>query len=82
MLNDVSDAEFQTQRLSNARGLHNIDDKEPEDKGNAIWLIFLLYGIGVLLPFNVIMSCLDYYADVVSIVCASADTSNVFNFSI
>ena len=68
MLNDVSDADFQTQRLSNAHGVKD-DNKIPEDKGNAVWLIFLLYGIGVLLPFNVIMSCLDYYAVVVSINC-------------
>ena len=67
MLNDVSDADFQTQRLSNAHGIKE-DNKIPEDKGNAVWLIFLLYGIGVLLPFNVIMSCLDYYAEVVSII--------------
>ena len=40
----------------------------PPDKGNAIYLTFLLYGIGVLLPFNVIMACLDYYAVVVSVV--------------
>ena len=70
MLNDVSDADFQTQRLSNARDKNTEENKIPEDKGNAIWLIFLLYGIGVLLPFNVIMSCLDYYFEVVSTFCA------------
>ena len=38
----------------------------PEDKGNAVYLTFILYGIGVLLPFNVIMACLDFYANTVS----------------
>ena len=33
----------------------------PNDKGYAVYLTFLLYGIGGLLPFNVIMACLDFY---------------------
>jgi len=39
----------------------------PQDKGNAVYLTCLLYGIGVLMPFNVIMACLDFYDVVVSI---------------
>ena len=38
----------------------------PEDKGKVVYLTFVLWGIGVLLPFNVIMACLDYYALTVS----------------
>ena len=37
-----------------------------EDKGNKVYTIFLLYGIGVLLPWNVILSCLDFLSDKVS----------------
>ena len=37
-----------------------------EDKGNKVYIIFLLYGIGVLLPWNVILSCLDFMSDKVS----------------
>ena len=42
-------------------------DYEPRDRAKAVYLTFLLYGVGVLLPFNVIMSCLDYYGDKVSV---------------
>lgn len=42
-------------------------DFEPSDSCKAVLLTFFLYGIGVLLPFNVLMSCLDYYADKVSV---------------
>ena len=61
---NATTTDFQTQRLSNKldKGAENI----PKDSGNTIYLTFLLYGIGVLLPFNVIMACLDYYAVVVS----------------
>ena len=38
----------------------------PRDTGNLVYLTCLLYGIGVLTPFNVIMSCLDFYAITVS----------------
>ena len=64
---------FKTQRLTDPLGLtselrtdskSNID--APKDRAKAVYLTFLLYGIGVLLPFNVLMSCLDYYAEVVS----------------
>ena len=37
-------------------------DGRPEDRGKAVRLTFLLYGIGVLLPFSVVLSCLDFYA--------------------
>ena len=43
-------------------------DAPPVDKGKAVYLTLLLYGIGILLPFSVIISCLDYYATTVSVV--------------
>ena len=33
----------------------------PVDKGNLVYLTFLLYGIGVILPITVVMACLDFY---------------------
>lgn len=39
-----------------------MDPNAPVDKGKAVYLTFFLYGVGVLMPFNVIMSCLDFYA--------------------
>ena len=54
-------------RLSNQASGSGDPTEVPEDKGNAIYLTFLLYGIGVLLPFNVILSCIDFYEDKVSV---------------
>jgi hypothetical protein len=37
----------------------------PEDKGGVVFAIFLLWGIGVLLPWNAVLSIYDYFvADV------------------
>ena len=56
------------QPLKTSDGFEKGDsDIAPEDRGNAVYLTFLLYGIGVLLPFNVILACLDFYGDKVSI---------------
>ena len=38
----------------------------PCDKGHIVYLIQLLYGMAILLPFNVVMSCTDFYEDKVS----------------
>lgn len=47
--------------------LENLSDSKistaPVDKGNLVYLTFFLYGVGVLMPFNVIMACLDFYSD-------------------
>ena len=51
--------EFHTEHLS--RQSSGKDHFVPVDKANAVYFTFLLYGIGVLLPFNVIMACLDFY---------------------
>ena len=58
-----TDREFEIQRLSVGK---QEEGGGPEDKGNAVYLTFILYGIGVLLPFNVIMACLDWYFSTVS----------------
>ena len=57
---------FKKVRLSESVA-HEGEIEVPVDKGNAIYLTCLLYGIGVLLPFNVIMACLDFYATTVSV---------------
>ncbi len=33
----------------------------PEDKGNVIYWVFLLYGFGALLPWNSILNCFDFF---------------------
>jgi hypothetical protein len=38
-----------------------------EDKGNVVYKIMLMYGIGLLVPWSVILSILDYLAAMVSI---------------
>ena len=38
----------------------------PSDKGHLVYLIQMLYGMAILLPFNVVMSCTDFYEDKVS----------------
>ena len=59
-----TEQDFQTQHLS--QKFDSGKEEIPEDSHNAVYLTFVLYGIGVLMPFNVIMSCLDFYSDTVS----------------
>jgi equilibrative nucleoside transporter 1/2/3 len=33
----------------------------PEDKYNHIWYIFVLFGIGILLPWNAVLTALDFF---------------------
>ena len=35
----------------------------PDVDERTCWIIFLMYGIGVLYPWNVILSCLDFLMD-------------------
>ena len=39
------------------------DKDEPTDEGNTVYMIFLLWGIGVLLPWNACLSCFDFFAN-------------------
>ena len=41
-------------------------EEEPVDKYNTVYLIQLLYGMAILLPFNIIVSCTDFYDEKVS----------------
>ena len=35
-------------------------DMKPNDKCYIVYLIYLLYGIGILLPWNILLSCMDF----------------------
>ena len=48
-------------KTDNINAMSSSAKQAPNDKGYAVYLTFLLYGIGGLLPFNVIMACLDFY---------------------
>ena len=43
-------------------------NKEPVDSYNVVYFIYLFYGIGVLLPWNVLLSCMDFLIGKVSAV--------------
>ena len=36
---------------------------EPVDHYNIVYLIFLLFGIGVLLPWNAVLTAMPYFQD-------------------
>ena len=38
----------------------------PEDRGKIVYLVQFLYGMAILLPFNIIIACMDFYEDKVS----------------
>eukprot|EP00352_Strombidinopsis_acuminata_P009658 CAMPEP_0176377920 /NCGR_PEP_ID=MMETSP0126-20121128/29246_1 /TAXON_ID=141414 ORGANISM="Strombidinopsis acuminatum, Strain SPMC142" /NCGR_SAMPLE_ID=MMETSP0126 /ASSEMBLY_ACC=CAM_ASM_000229 /LENGTH=131 /DNA_ID=CAMNT_0017739991 /DNA_START=54 /DNA_END=446 /DNA_ORIENTATION=- len=39
-----------------------LPDKIPEDKGNKVYIITFIFGIGALMPWNTILSAFDYFA--------------------
>ena len=41
----------------------SVESNGPDDKNNVCYIIFLMYGMGVLLPWNVILSSLDFLID-------------------
>ena len=41
----------------------NLPKNSPIDNGGSVARIFLLFGIGVLLPFNIVLSCMDFYIE-------------------
>ena len=40
--------------------------RAPEDKNNMIYLIFHLYGVGILLPWNAVLTAFDFFEAKVS----------------
>ena len=45
-----------------SKGKSSMAIKEPEDKYNIVSYIFILLGIGVLLPWNAVLTALDFFA--------------------
>ncbi len=41
--------------------------KQPVDKGSRVYWSFLYYGFCVLLPWNSVLNCLDFFTAAVSI---------------
>lgn len=50
----------QYQTISPLVPTHHQKGPEPVDKGNMVNIIFLLWGIGVLLPWNAVLTCFDF----------------------
>jgi len=38
----------------------------PKDHGHSVYMIQFLYGMAILLPFNIVIACLDFYQERVS----------------
>jgi len=51
---------FEKREAKNAKQ-ENGQESHPEDKNNVVYLVFILYGAGVLTPWNVVASCFDYF---------------------
>lgn len=41
-------------------------EKEPEDKNNSAYYLMILFGVGALLPWNAILTALDFFNEKVS----------------
>jgi hypothetical protein len=37
--------------------------EEPEDKGNVAYYLMMLFGVGALLPWNAILTALDFFSE-------------------
>ena len=48
-------------------GSPKADENAPKDKGNFVYLVQFLYGMAILLPFNIVIACVDFYEDKVSV---------------
>ena len=61
--NNTSAEDFQTEPLTDHAGTNKKDSEQepPEDKYNLIYVIFFLYGIGILLPFNAVTTAFDFF---------------------
>ena len=61
-----SEADFQTEPLTEHNGTNKKALLPPEDKYNMIYVIFFLYGVGILLPFNAVTTAFDFFIAQVS----------------
>ena len=43
-----------------------VSEESPSDKNKIVFIIQFLYGIAILLPFNILVACLDFYEERVS----------------
>ena len=41
--------------------------EEPEDKGNVAYYLMILFGIGALLPWNAVLTALDFFTEKVTL---------------
>ena len=55
---DTTSTEFKTTGLITS---HHVPQGEPTDPGNLAYYIFLLFGIGTLLPWNALLTALDFF---------------------
>ena len=62
--NTLENHDFETEPLTERNKQQ--DEKIPEDKGNAMYFVFLLYGFGILLPFNAVTTAFDFFIEKVS----------------
>ena len=60
---NASDIEIE---YSEPRAVEQI--KEPVDKGNVTYMIFVLFGVGALLPWNAILCALDFFGKKVRLI--------------
>ena len=44
-------------------------EMKPNDKCYLVYFIYLLYGVGMLLPWNILLSCMDFLEERVSVFC-------------
>ena len=59
---DITNPDFETEPLTERKESNRaMSQGAPEDKGNKVYLIFFLYGFGILLPFNAILTALDFF---------------------
>ena len=47
-------------------------EMKPNDKCYLVYFIYLLYGIGMLLPWNILLSCMDFLEERVSAFCQNS----------
>ena len=56
---DKIDLEFEKDTLDHTGDIEQI--KDPEDKNHFVYMLFVLFGIGALLPWNAILTSMDFF---------------------